>query len=375
MYLKQVARGPEKRLRWVFDIPFTCSLDGRKKRYRRDAAVQTKVGAHAEYRRLMTRLETTGTLEAPTQLEFTFSDAINLWRSVAAPRLKHSTRVGYEQAFAGPLGELHSEPIRSISKAVVQRLDAKLIAAEFKTSSRANVQIALRSVLRCAVDSGELEAMPPLPPLPREGRRINRPMVLSDVERVLANCNEAQRLAFSLIAFAGLRPSEVRGLRWSDVDLAKREIVVRRGITKGVEVSPKSGHARRVPIPERLRDLLAATPRKNGPWGAVALNSKRQPWGEWGLVQAFRRACHERLWSPHTLRHFYVSQLFRAGANARAVQLLVGHSELTTTQRYADLNDADLAATVALLEPKSDNSPSTGPIGCGPEVNETAVSN
>ncbi len=78
-----------------------------------------------------------------------------------------------------------------------------------------------------------------------------------------------------------------------------------------------------------------------------------QPWGEYGLNQALKRAIGragvEGSWRFHDLRHFFVTQLFRGGGSAPAVQALAGHLHLTTTQIYAHVVQADLRNTIGLL--------------------------
>jgi len=161
-------------------------------------------------------------------------------------------------------------------------------------------------------------------------------------------------MAFKLAAFAGLRANEVRGLRWSDVDLKVGIITVRRGLTLGVEVTPKSHHQRVIPIGQRLRATLeTAPPKKASPWGPMALTAHGKPWGESGLNQAFGRAMERaRLdgWSFHDLRHFFVTELFRNGASAVAIQQLAGHADLATTQRYADLDANDLRSAIERID-------------------------
>jgi hypothetical protein len=51
----------------------------------------------------------------------------------------------------------------------------------------------------------------------------------------------------------------------------------------------------------------------------------------------------------HDLRHFFVTELFRRGVSAPAVQRLAGHAEMSTTQRYADMTAEDLRAAILLL--------------------------
>jgi integrase len=112
-----------------------------------------------------------------------------------------------------------------------------------------------------------LATMPRLPRIPRVGRKAVRPFHRDDLDAILAKAPPQARLAFALAAFAGLRSGEVRGLRWSDVDLKGNTLTVRRALTRNEETTPKSGGHRVVPITAALRALLdAAEPTRASPW-------------------------------------------------------------------------------------------------------------
>jgi len=197
-----------------------------------------------------------------------------------------------------------------------------------------------------------------LPRFPKVGRKVPNPIHRGELDSVLAVASPTSRLAFSLAAFAGLRRSEVPGLRWSGVDLKGNTITVRRAITRGEETTPKSGDHRVIPIAEPLRLLLgsAATTKKN-PWASVALTTHGKAWGEFGLNQAFKRAqkrAGHSGWCFHDLRHFFATELFRKGVPAPVVQQLLGHADLATTQRYCDMVASDLRAAIATFSGPSD---------------------
>jgi integrase len=210
------------------------------------------------------------------------------------------------------------------------------------------VLIVFRSVLSAAHEAGKLADMPKLPKLPMVGRQVLRTLTRAQVEKILEVSPPAWRLAFALAAYAGLRAGEVRALRWEDVDLVARLLVVRLSRSEGVTSTPKSGHEREIPIAEPLWALL-----QGGGKGLVAVNGDGEPWGELGLLQAFQRAQEKAGVSGfrfHDLRHFFVTQLFRGGSPAPAVQALAGHADLATTQRYAHVDRADLREAIGRLK-------------------------
>lgn len=354
------------------------TADGRSTRFRRDAQVQTKYGAHAEERRLLTELERTGTLARTLDaagaladsesLRHTFADAVRQFRSSKLATLKPSTRFTYNHRLNETLlPRFGSVQLAELTGDALMQLDAELAWEKLAASTRRNLHIVFRSVLRSAVNAGLLATLPSLPTLPRVGRKVVRPMHRADLEAILLVASSRARLAFALAAFAGLRAGEVRGLRWSDVDLKGNTLTVRHSITRRETTSPKSGDHRVVPLARPLLELLKPEfEQKTSPWAAVALTSAGEPWGESGLNQSFKRAqrrCKLSGWCFHDLRHFFVTELFRRRAPAPAVQKLAGHADLATTQRYADMVASDMRAAIALLEGNDEAMGSVGAKG------------
>lgn len=199
-----------------------------------------------------------------------------------------------------------------------------------------------------------LAELPPFPKLPKVGRTVLRPLTRAMVDAILAVASPSARLAFALAAFAGLRAGEVRGLLWEDVDLGMGILVVRQAISRGVAAAPKSGHERVVPLANLLREELElAAKNPHSPSSPVAPTKTGKVWGEWGLRLTFKRAQKRAKVSGfrfHDLRHFFVTELFRGGSPAPAVQALAGHADLTTTQRYAHMVTNNLQAAIARLD-------------------------
>lgn len=342
--------------------------DGTPGRYRRDAQVQTMIAAKAEERRLLAELGATGEIvpfrrvesKKKDVVETSFSEAVAVYRRVGLPLKKPSTQRGYGEILDGVLiPKLGKLTLAEIDKARLALLDVEIVKTKVSASRRRNVHVVLRAVLRTAVVHGLIETMPPLLKLPRVGRVATTPLLRDDVESIFAKLKPHARLACALSAYAGLRLGEVRGLRWPDVDLKSGVITVRRSITgrkRGkkeppVETTPKSGHQRTIPISSALRIMLAAAPQT--PWGPVAPARDGQAWGDASLLRAFQTACRKAKLEGrrkfHSLRHYFVSELFRRGAGARAIQDLAGHLHLSTTQIYASVGEQDRRDAIARL--------------------------
>lgn len=333
---------------------------GEKRRYRRDAQVQTLTSARAEERRLLAYLSERGELPDSHDPESarmdtattTFGDAVREYKKSTLLTKKPSTRAGYLEILGSDLlTAIRDVPLDEVSAGTFAKLDTKLVKQKVSTSRRRNFHVVIRSVLRGAVALGALGEMPRLPKLPRVGTTVVQAFPAESLPALLAAASPQAGLVFALAAYAGLRAGEIRGLRWGDVDLGSRTLVVRRAITKGQVVTPKSGHERLVPIAEPLHALLSAA-EPGEPGVAVARTEQGVPWGEYGLRQAFHRACRRAILPEmrfHSLRHTFVTELLRRGAAAHAVKALAGHSSLAVTERYAHVAERDLRAAITVF--------------------------
>jgi integrase len=348
----------------VIDIWYR-DLEGKRKRYRRDAQVQTMTAAKAEERRLIALLAAQGTIPTSEELAamevpedapgtHTFRDAVAYFRSKKAPLLKPSTRSSYEKILEQELlPRLGDQLVADIGAKDVAELEAMLAKRKVTASTRRNYQVVLRSVLKAAKVAEMIERLPDLPSLPKVGCKVRRVPFAAEITAVIKAALPHQCIALALAAYAGLRAGEIRGLRKRDVDLEGGVLVVRQALCRGVAAPPKSGHEREIPIAATLRpvlvEALSRCPTFDSP---VAPSDRGTVWSEPGLrnllLGAQRRAGVQG-WSMHALRHSFVSTLFRKGASAPVVQKLAGHIHLSVTQRYAHTTREDLQAAIAAL--------------------------
>jgi len=144
---------------------------------------------------------------------------------------------------------------------------------------------------------------------------------------------------FRLAAYTGLRLGELIALRWKDIDLAARRMVVHRAVSAGVEGPTKSWQARFLPLAdpaaealERLRARGEHTSREDYIF-CSRLGRRLDPSAVRRRFKAARDAASLRPLRFHALRHAAGSLIARH-ADARFVQEFLGHSRITTTERY-----------------------------------------
>ena len=172
-------------------------------------------------------------------------------------------------------------------------------------------------------------------------RDPGRPALSSDEIDARA-CEDVQDAELVRIAaYAGLRRGELVALRWRDVDFAGRKIVVRRALSGDAELrSTKSRRAREVPLPDQAATALDRLSRRGeftGPDDYVFANRLGRRLDPSALRRRFERARDaaglERL-RLHDLRHTYGSLLVAGGIDLASVKAAMGHSRITTTERY-----------------------------------------
>jgi len=208
----------------------------------------------------------------------------------------------------------------------------------------------LRRALHDAQDWELLETLPKIKALQVAPSKFD---FLSPAEcRALLSVIDSPRwYAMVLVAMrTGMRLSELLGLRWEDVDLDKRIVVVRRGVVLGHVGSPKNGKQRHIPLTLGVCRALAALPR-SAPWvfpGRGDGTSNHKP--PYYILHRYCQQAGLRRIGWHTLRHTFASQLVAAGVPLRAVQELLGHSEIRMTMRYTHLAPATLYEAIQVLE-------------------------
>jgi integrase/recombinase XerC len=158
------------------------------------------------------------------------------------------------------------------------------------------------------------------------------------------------RALFELLYGCGLRISEVVGLNLNDIDRGGQWLLVRGKGRKERQV-PYTGKAA-----EALEAWLAERHAGRGE-PAVFTNARGKRLsdrGARGIVKLYARfLAGDASLHPHTFRHAYATHLLTAGADLRAIQELLGHARLSTTQKYTQLSIRDLMAVYDKAHPKA----------------------
>lgn len=246
----------------------------------------------------------------------------------------------------------------SATRSDVRAYAADLAARGLAPSSRARALAAIRSLHRRLHAAGRATADPAAElPGPRRERRLPDAPKESDLARLLdapwpdGPAGLRDRAALELLYGCGLRVSEACRLDRGDVD------------ARAVHVHGKGDKERLVPIGEPAAAAVAAWLAHGRPElagersGEALLLSVR---GRRLDETAIRRILSRRLASvglehrsPHALRHAYATHLLEHGGDLRAIQELLGHASLTSTEIYTKVSVSHLRTAHALAHPRS----------------------
>jgi integrase/recombinase XerC len=156
---------------------------------------------------------------------------------------------------------------------------------------------------------------------------------------------------FELLYGCGLRISELVGLNLDDFDLGDRWIRVRGKGRKERQVPYATKAAQALQRYMSARQPAVAGER------ALFLNHRGHRLtdrGARGIVKFYARMISgDSSIHPHSLRHAYATHLLSDGADLRAIQELLGHAQLSTTQKYTQVSLADLMAVYDKAHPKA----------------------
>jgi integrase len=275
---------------------------------------------------------------------------VQRWTPEHGVTLEQSTRVRYANAHALHIAPtLDDVPLREITVSLLRRWQAGLIAGGMKPVSVHKCRTFLSSVLRHAAEAEAIPANPlALVRAPRaEHREQVRALAPATVERIRASLDAEGAAIVAVLAYSGLRPGELRALRWGDV--RERTLLVQRGAdSDGKAKTTKTRSVRTVrllaPLAADLREWRMASGRPSddalvfpAPDGAAWTKDDWDVFRANGWKTACKRAGLVPVPRPYDLRHSFASLLLAEGRTVHYVAAQLGHSPVLTLSTYGHL--------------------------------------
>jgi len=268
--------------------------------------------------------------------------------NLVKPSLRPTTYERYEttvRLYIKP--ELGKYPLPQLSVPIVQ----SFLNRHIETGHSVRSAQIVRTTLGAALTSAQREELVArnvarLVKLPTYESGDVHPWTVAEARRFLeAVSSEPLCAAFTLLVLCGLRRGEVLGLRWQDIDFARREIQIRQQLLRvggALRQGPVKTQAGRrdlpllAPVHTALlfqRQTQKAATEDNG---LVFTTRTGQPVEPRNFARSFKRICHQnqiRRIKLHHLRHTTATLLKDLGVPARDAQLILGHSNISTTQQ------------------------------------------
>ena len=294
-------------------------------------------------------------------------------------RAAYARDLGQFRAFLCREG--YGQDVRAVNRRAIRAFLAALHRAGVARSSAARKLACLRSFFRFLCRRGALEANPArLVATPKQGKPLARYLTVDEVDHLLAGVGTGDargrrdRAIFELVYAAGLRVGELTALDLDDVNLGEglvrvrgkgnRERIVPVGSRAVAALRTHLGSRQDLPLPCRQDSGRRGVPHPrgggdcpgpltqalflNGRGGRITPRAVQQ-----ALVRYLRVTGLGGKITPHGLRHSFATHLLDAGADLRAIQELLGHARLSTTQRYTHVGIGALMQVYDRAHPRA----------------------
>jgi integrase/recombinase XerD len=277
-------------------------------------------------------------------------------------RLADHTLESYARDLAGLTAfaaGVHRAPER-LDRSALETFVRQQMASGLSPRSVARAVAAIRGYYRFLVLERHLEESPAndLRP-PRAWPALPRFLAIEEVDALIAQPDVTtprglrDRALIELLYATGMRVSELISVRAADLHLAERYLTC---IGKG-------NKERLIPMGEQAAAWIQTYQREGRPAllkgrssARLFVNARGGPLsrvGFWKILKAYGRRAHlPRSLSPHVLRHSFATHLLERGADLRAIQMMLGHSDLSTTQIYTHVLEARLRSIYDRFHPR-----------------------
>jgi integrase/recombinase XerD len=255
----------------------------------------------------------------------------------------------------------------ALDRAALEAFVRQQMSRGLSPRSVARMVAAVRGYYRFLVLDRQLEHSPAddLRP-PRAWPALPKLLSLAEVDALIAQPDVStplglrDRAMIELLYATGLRVSELVGVRLVDLRLDEQYLTCvgkgskERIVPIGEQAADWVRTYQRESRPQLLKATAAAgTPRARDVLFVNARGGSLTRVGFWKILKAYgRRANLPRMLSPHVLRHSFATHLLENGADLRAIQLMLGHADLSTTQIYTHVLEARLRTIYDRFHPR-----------------------
>jgi len=256
----------------------------------------------------------------------------------------------------------HTSGLKAIKLEDLQDFVGFITEMELGPASQARVISGIKAFFRYLVIEKLVETDPTeLLQSPQMGMKLPEYLTIDEIELLIAQIDlsssqgERNKAIIETLYGCGLRVSELINMRVSDLCL-KEGIISVTGKGDKQRLVPLGSMAERQ-ITTYLKQIRVHVSPKKGSEDILFLNIRGSMLSRQMVFlvvkELVQKAGIKKRVSPHTFRHSYATHLVQNGANLRAVQELLGHASITTTEIYTHLNIRDLRKAILKYHPRN----------------------
>ncbi|MDI6891537.1 MAG: tyrosine recombinase [Actinomycetota bacterium] len=256
--------------------------------------------------------------------------------------------------------------LKSVDHLLLRRYLAYLQTLNYSRASIARKLASIRSFFRYLQRENHLATNPAvLLSSPRSRRKLPKTIKFDIIDFLISAPDletpqgQRDRAIMEVLYGTGMRVSELVGLDVKDVDFIRQEIKVwGKGAKERIcPINELALELIRIYLPRGRRGLLAKRAHQRREEKALFLNSRGGRLSVMGvrrmLLKYIKKVGADRRISPHTFRHTFATHLLEGGADLRAVQELLGHVDLSSTQVYTHLSRRKLREIYDRTHPRA----------------------
>jgi integrase/recombinase XerC len=275
--------------------------------------------------------------------------------------LSPRTRQAYQRDLSQLAEEMKRQTIddpAGVSEHTIRGLIARLHRQGLGSRSLQRLLSAIRSYYRWLMKEGFADHNPAAPVrAPKAARKLPDTLDADAITRLLEIDDDSplairDKAIMELFYSSGLRLAELAGLKWTQIDFASGLITV-RGKGNKTRMVPVGSYAASALLEWRkVRGIFANfeephvfVSRPGNPISTRTIQVRIRYWAQ-------RQGLPRRVY-PHLLRHSFASHLLESSGNLRAVQELLGHADISTTQIYTHLDFQHLASVYDKAHPRA----------------------
>lgn len=259
--------------------------------------------------------------------------------------------------------ESENKPAMDLTTEDLHRFVCELQDIGICARSQARILSGVKAFFRFLKLDGYIDSDPSeLIETPKLGRKLPEILTIEEIDAMVGSIDlslpegRRNRAILETLYGCGLRVSELTGLRISQLYLDDGYILVEGKGSKQrlVPISPAAIHEIRLYMLDR--NML---PIKKESTDILFLNRRGGQLTRVMIFYIIRNACEtcgiRKTISPHTLRHSFATHLLEHGANLRAIQQMLGHESITTTEIYVHLDKSFLRQEILSHHPRNQN--------------------